>query len=1297
MATIVLQSAGAWLGGVLGTVGAAVGSAAGAVAGYMIDRALLTRNQHYEGPRLSSAHLMVAEEGSPLPRVYGTVRVGGALIWATRFEERSTTTRQGAKGGPKQTTYSYYANVAFSLCEGEIAGVRRIWADGRELDLKEFNIRVYKGDKEQAPDPLIVAKQGAGNAPAYRGIAYVVFERFPIDDFGRRIPQFQFEVLRPGGELRTRIRSMALLPGATEYGLSPTLVTSSSQPGETVAVNRHNLYGETDFEAALDELQALCPNLEHVSLVVSWFGTDLRAGQCQIKPMVMHGTGQYSQDWRVSGIGRGEAQTVSLHDSMSAYGGTPSDKSVIEAVRALRARGLKVSFYPFIMMDIPTGNELPDPYGSERQSPYPWRGRITCHPARGRAGSPDKTGLAREQIDAFAGTAHPGQFVCNGDSIAFSGNPSEWSFRRHILHYAHLASAAGGIDGFIIGSEMPGLTGVRAENNTFPFVEKLTELAADVRAILGQNTKITYGADWTEYFGYHPGDGSGDVFFHLDSLWSNPAINCVGIDNYMPLSDWRDENASATEAGASSAPYDIRVLRDGITSGEGFDWYYASDDDRRKRKHSEIRDGAYGKDWIFRYKDLVGWWSNQHFNRIGGVEESSPTAWVPGSKPFHFTELGCAAVDKGPNQPNVFPDPKSVENGAPYFSNGGRSDLAQYRFLLAHHQHWQEGGKAHNPVSPLYGGPMVDPREICVWAWDLRPFPAFPVETGVWGDSANWGNGHWLNGRISGIPVSALIKAILADHKLPLADTTRADGMVSGYVTNNPTTARAALEPIVNLFAIGVRQDAEKLVFATLGCDQGAARMISDLVIPEDGEVVTRTRLPDHSLPACAQLDFRDQLNEHQSATAAVNCPGAQGSGTAFASFPGVLAIAEANVLIDHFLRRTWDRREQIAFTLPVNRQDIHVGSVFQLKDEKREYLVTEIEEGLARRVRAERIVRIANIPAFNSVLPDRPESGNFAYGRPYVLLLDLPLGVGGSMAHERLRIAARAKPWKSQAVYCSPEETGYSLRSTIGEKAVMGRLLTPLPVGEMEGRLDLASAPVVELFDGELQSVPLAQLLNGANAAAILASNGIWEVLQFQRAEETEVNHWQLFHLLRGQLGTNDAMSAGAAMGAPFVLLNDSVVAAGLRPEEVGLHLNWRVGPVGHDLSGTHFSSSTITGGIRAMQPLSPVHVRHRKMEDGALHISWIRRGRGTEADSWLGEDIPLGEEAERYLVEIYDEGGITPLRSVNVTEPGWIYGAELLASDFGGRLDRLAVRVSQISASVGPGIPVYRTFNLN
>ena len=65
-------------------------------------------------------------------------------------------------------------------------------------------------------------------------------------------------------------------------------------------------------------------------------------------------------------------------------------------------------------------------------------------------------------------------------------------------------------------------------------------LAADVKAVLGPGTKVTYAADWSEYFGHQPADGSGDVYFHLDPLWSSADIDAVGIDVYWPLADWRD-------------------------------------------------------------------------------------------------------------------------------------------------------------------------------------------------------------------------------------------------------------------------------------------------------------------------------------------------------------------------------------------------------------------------------------------------------------------------------------------------------------------------------------------------------------------------------------------------------------------------------------------------------------------------------------------------------------------------------------------------------------------------------------
>jgi hypothetical protein len=150
--------------------------------------------------------------------------------------------------------------------------------------------------------------------------------------------------------------------------------------------------------------------------------------------------------WSVAGVDRSTAHLVTIVDGRPAFGGTPSDESVRALIAEIKSRGLKVTLYPFLMMDIAAGNALPDPWtGAASQPAYPWRGRITCNPAPGQIGSPDANATAAVQVDDF-----------------FTGGPDQWNYRNFILHYASLAADAGGVDAFLIGSELKSLTRVRA-------------------------------------------------------------------------------------------------------------------------------------------------------------------------------------------------------------------------------------------------------------------------------------------------------------------------------------------------------------------------------------------------------------------------------------------------------------------------------------------------------------------------------------------------------------------------------------------------------------------------------------------------------------------------------------------------------------------------------------------------------------------------------------------------------------------------------------------------------------------
>lgn len=605
MATLALAAAGAAVGNallpagvsVLGATisGAAIGAQVGALAGSFVDQSLVRpsgQSRTFQGPRLSDLHVTASTEGSPIPRIYGRVRLGGQVIWATPFEEQVITTTQtsgGGRGGGKgrssggssaggssvtQIEYRYFANFAVAVAEGPIASIGRIWADGRELDQSAVTLRIHYGTETQEPDALIVAREGADQAPSYRGFAYVVFEHLPLAQFGNRIPQLSFEVHRAIDAVHAQIRSVVLIPGSGEFVYATEPVTRLGAAGARVYENVHTQQGATDWAVAIDQLQSSLPNVARASLVVSWFGSDLRAGLCKIKPGVELAEKENAPiTWSVAGLERGAAHLVSRRDDRPAYGGTPSDGSVVSAIRDLKARGIAVTLTPFILMDIPAGNTLADPYGdATSQAAYPWRGRITLDPAPGRLGTPDKTAAAASQIAQLVGTAAVGDYSLSGESVVYTG-PDEWTLRRQVLHYAWLALAAGGVDAFVIGSELKGLTQARSAPATYPFVAALSQLAADVKSILGSGTKVTYAADWSEYFGHQPHDGSGDVRFHLDPLWASSSIDAIGIDLYWPLADWRAGNEHLDKQAGARSIYDLDYLRSNIAGGEGYDWY----------------------------------------------------------------------------------------------------------------------------------------------------------------------------------------------------------------------------------------------------------------------------------------------------------------------------------------------------------------------------------------------------------------------------------------------------------------------------------------------------------------------------------------------------------------------------------------------------------------------------------------------------------------------------------------------------------------------------------------------------
>lgn len=146
--------------------------------------------------KISTFTVNTAEYGTAVPEIYGTTRIGGNIIYYDDFtaHEHKETHRAG-KGGGKQTniTYTYSVATIIGLCEGQIAGIGRIWKDKEVYNYpsEEVGLSLFDGASTQAPWSYVAQHHPDKSLP-YGGLAYVA----GVIDLGdsAAMPTYNFEV-----------------------------------------------------------------------------------------------------------------------------------------------------------------------------------------------------------------------------------------------------------------------------------------------------------------------------------------------------------------------------------------------------------------------------------------------------------------------------------------------------------------------------------------------------------------------------------------------------------------------------------------------------------------------------------------------------------------------------------------------------------------------------------------------------------------------------------------------------------------------------------------------------------------------------------------------------------------------------------------------------------------------------------------------------------------------------------------------------------------------------------------------
>lgn len=521
-------------------VGIAIAGMVGGFLGGLVDNAIMGKNRNPTSKE--DLTVQISSYGAPIPRVYGMGRLAGNVIWARDIDKRKAGGGgKGFGGGAQGDSYEYYGTFAIAICAGPISAIKRVWADSKlltadTLNTSSDNYNYYLGTESQLPDPIIESFEGAGNVPAFRGLAYIVVQNFPLAEYGNRIPNFTFEVqngLYGADPVHSKIKQILLSPGYGEFAYSTTVqkaqpvlkyLSGSVPRGEAYTLNVHTPGGEADIVMSLRQALTVFPNIDTIGLPIAWFASGTDAGSSQIIPGVEFPDGYgpletittSPQSWQVGSFVRQTARLLTYDGGKAIFGGTPSDGSLLEAITYIKSLknannvNLKVTLFPRVIVD---ASNKPDSR------------RIT----------------AKNPTDA---------------SAFFTG---AYGYNAFIRYYAGLTGVKNKIDGIVLGWGLDGLFKQDFCEGAYPAVTELKALAALVKGTdlaAYPAVKVICAADWDSYHSLN-----GD--FYLDPLWTDTNVDVVGINAHFPLTE---------DLLQKDITYD--KVKSGWESGEGFTYYW---------------------------------------------------------------------------------------------------------------------------------------------------------------------------------------------------------------------------------------------------------------------------------------------------------------------------------------------------------------------------------------------------------------------------------------------------------------------------------------------------------------------------------------------------------------------------------------------------------------------------------------------------------------------------------------------------------------------------------------------------
>lgn len=531
-------------------------------------------------------------------------------------------------------------------------------------------------------------------------------------------------------------------------------------------------------------------------------------------------------------------------------------------------------------------------------------------------------------------------------------------------------------------------------------------------------------------------------------------------------------------------------------------------------------------------------------------------------------------------------------------------------------------------------------------------------------------------------------------------DVSKLTKTVKGYAIVNPTSAKAAIEPL-QAYAGFDFVESDGFLKGILRHDE------PDVVIPREHlgvrgsnesprRPIEETRAPDSEMIRELYVDYIDTDNDHATGTALSYRTATQSTAINKTQLAIAMTAEEAGVTAYNMLYEAWLNRITVTSSTFMRYLTLDPGDVVQLGEsvvriESIRYGRNVIEiTGHPTMSRSDfsmsvqpnpvNVINVADVEDVKAVYLELP---------PLVDTIDSPVLYTALLGNEN-----QSKNFDGASIWRYDEfQQIWSQIADVPYVATHGILNSPynlygnLSTDDAVASFDEKGTISVTLKSGELYSTTRnAVLASSVNAAILYDPQNPYnsEVIQFTTADLVAENTYNLSGILRGRRGT---VPQNFPNGSIFILIeSDTIVPITMNLRDLNQTIKLRSVNSGQTIDDAEATQVSVVYEARTLKPLAPVQLRSSYLENKTRNIRWKRRAR-INSQMLNYSEVALDELVEQYTVQIVSDTNLV-LRSAVVTTNEFNYSYDDYIADYASNnSQQLYFQVAQFSNRAGNG----------